>query len=142
MKSILKKISQGLLVIPVMVLGVSMFSLATAVPAYAQEEVDCTDDANKWSVACGAVSAKGGDQPASLFGAEDGVFKTIVEIMLFIVGAIAVIMLIIGGIRYITSGGAQDQITAAKNTIMYSIIGIIVALLAYAIVQFVVGGLS
>ncbi|MNY81379.1 hypothetical protein D3C86_2229240 [compost metagenome] len=57
--------------------------------------------------------------------------------MLFIIGALSVIMLIIGGIRYTVSGGNASAITAAKNTIMYAIVGIIVAVLAYAIVNFV-----
>ena len=47
-------------------------------------------------------------------------------------------MLIYGGIRYTTSGGNANSVTAAKNTIMYSIIGLVVAILAFAVVQFVV----
>ena len=50
-------------------------------------------------------------------------------------------MLIFGGIRYIVSGGDQTNVTAAKNTILYAIIGIIVALLAYAAVKFVTSSL-
>ncbi len=46
-------------------------------------------------------------------------------------------MLIIGGIRYTISGGDSTAVTSAKNTILYAVIGIIVALLAYAIVNFV-----
>jgi multisubunit Na+/H+ antiporter MnhB subunit len=47
-------------------------------------------------------------------------------------------MLIIGGIRYTISQGDQSQVTSAKNTILYAIIGLIVAILAYALVNFVV----
>jgi len=57
--------------------------------------------------------------------------------LMIVVGLIAVIMIIIGGIRYATSGGDQAQITAAKNTILYSIIGLVVAFMAYGIAQFV-----
>ena len=57
--------------------------------------------------------------------------------LLFIIGAISVIMLIIGGIRYTVSGGDSAAVTSAKNTILYAIVGIIVALLAFAIVNFV-----
>jgi hypothetical protein len=71
----------------------------------------------------------------------DGDLSTIINntinILLFIVGAAAVIMLIIGGIRYILSSGDQTAVAAAKNTILYAIIGVIVAMLAYAIVNFV-----
>ena len=46
-------------------------------------------------------------------------------------------MLIIGGIRYTVSGGDSGAVTSAKNTILYAVVGIIVAVLAYAIVNFV-----
>jgi hypothetical protein len=46
-------------------------------------------------------------------------------------------MIIVAGIRYTTSGGDASSVTAAKNTLMYSIIGLVVAILAFAIVNFV-----
>lgn len=64
--------------------------------------------------------------------------KTVVNVILFLLGAIAVIMVILGGVRYVLSNGEASQVTAAKNTILYAVIGLIVALLAYAIVNFVV----
>ena len=64
-------------------------------------------------------------------------FTTIANVLLFLVGAVAVIMLIVGGFRYVTSNGDQNSVTAAKNTILYAIIGIVVAFLAYAAVNFV-----
>lgn len=67
---------------------------------------------------------------------------TISDILIYVLGAVAVIMIIIGGFRYATSNGDQSQITGAKNTIMYAIIGIVVALLAYAIVRFVVSNIT
>ncbi len=63
--------------------------------------------------------------------------KTIVNVLLFILGAIAVIMIIIGGIRYTTSNGDSSNTKAAKDTILYAVIGLAVAVLAYAIVNFV-----
>lgn len=71
-----------------------------------------------------------------------GVFQTVANILLFLVGAVAVIMLIIGGLRYVTSNGQSDAVSGAKNTIMYAIIGIVVAFLAYAGVNFVTTQLS
>lgn len=92
------------------------------------------------SIQSGADCARGNSQPAQLFSDDNNnVFKRITDILLFLVGAIAVIMLIIGGIRYVVSGGDQSQVTAAKNTILYAIIGIVVAVLAYAAIQFVLG---
>ncbi|HVE80552.1 MAG TPA: hypothetical protein VNA68_00180 [Candidatus Dormibacteraeota bacterium] len=57
--------------------------------------------------------------------------------LLFIAGAVAVVIIIIGGIGYVTSTGDPARITKAKNTILYAVMGLIVALLAYAVVGFV-----
>ena len=65
--------------------------------------------------------------------------QNIVNVLLFVLGIIAVIMIIVGGIRYTTSNGDQNQLTSAKNTILYAVVGLVIALLAYAIVNFVVG---
>ncbi len=85
----------------------------------------------------GANSAKSAQQPGDLFG-NSGVFAEISSVLLFIVGAIAVIMIVIGGLRYVVSGGDASQVQAAKNTILYALVGIIVAILAYAAVNFVI----
>lgn len=66
------------------------------------------------------------------------VFKTIVNVLLYIIGAVSVIMIVIGAIKYVTSNGDGSAVTSAKNTILYAVIGLIVAVLAYAIVNFVV----
>lgn len=70
------------------------------------------------------------------------IIQRVINILLFIVGAGAVIMLIIGGIRYVVSAGDQQAVANAKNTILYAIVGIVVAVLAYAAVQFVFETLS
>lgn len=84
----------------------------------------------------GANAARGNDQPADIFGST-GVFRTITNVLLFVLGAISVIMIIIGGLRYVVSGGNATSVTAAKNTILYAIVGVVVALLAYAVINFV-----
>jgi len=89
----------------------------------------------------GASSAKGVDQVSDLFG-EAGTFRTLTNVLLFIIGAVSVIMLIIGGLRYVVSGGDSTAVQGAKNTILYAIVGIIVAILAYAVVSFVIGSFS
>lgn len=64
--------------------------------------------------------------------------KDFVNIMLFAIGILAVIMIIWGGIRYVLSGGDSTAISAAKKTILYAVVGLVVAILAYAIVNFVI----
>jgi ABC-type Na+ efflux pump permease subunit len=51
-------------------------------------------------------------------------------------------MLIIGGLRYVVSGGDSSAVQNAKNTILYAIVGIVVAILAYAVVNFVISSFA
>lgn len=67
------------------------------------------------------------------------IIRTVIDIFSLIVGVIAVIMIIIGGLKYITSGGDSGNVTSAKNTILYAIVGLIIVALAQIIVRFVLG---
>lgn len=68
--------------------------------------------------------------------------KTAINVLLFIIGTLAVIMIIFGGLKYVTSRGEASEITSARNTILYAVVGLVVAILAYAIVDFVVNAFS
>jgi hypothetical protein len=68
----------------------------------------------------------------------DDFVATLVDTLIFIVGFLAVFGIIIGGILYVTSSGDSSNVTKAKNTILYSIVGLVVAILGYAIVRFVI----
>ncbi len=131
MKKTIMNALRGLLIVPVLGLTVGLATVSVAQPAQAFDQ----------SITDGAGSAKGEGQSPCLFGGGecggDGIFKTITNVLLFLVGAVSVIMLIIGGIRYTISQGDSTAITSAKNTILYAVIGIIVSLLAYAVVNFV-----
>ena len=136
MKTTIKRYLLSLLALPMLALGAS-FALAPA--TYAQQTLE-------GGVAGGANAAKGDDQSACLFGNEPGcdqgqtpIFRLITNVLLFIIGAVSVIMLIIGGIRYTVSAGDSSAVQGAKNTILYAIVGIVVAILAYAVVNFVIG---
>ncbi|HSW99360.1 MAG TPA: pilin [Candidatus Saccharimonadales bacterium] len=61
----------------------------------------------------------------------------VVNLFSIVVGIIAVIMIVVGGFKYITSGGDSGNITSAKNTIVYAVIGLVVVALAQFIVKFV-----
>ncbi len=88
----------------------------------------------------GAEAARCDGCPENLFG-NTGVFKQVTNTILYIVGIIAVVMLIIGGIKYVVSGGDSKKVTDAKNTVLYAIIGLVIAFLAFAIVNFVISAL-
>ena len=68
----------------------------------------------------------------------DQAAKTIVNVLLFIIGVVSVIMIVIGGLKYVTSNGNSNQVESAKNTILYAVMGLVVAIAAYAIVDLVV----
>lgn len=133
MKQLMKRTLQLAMFVPAFALCGSLL----VAPAYACEAGDIGTTGLSGSAEC----AKGNGQSENLTG-ESGVFRTVTNILLFIIGAVAVIMLVIGGIRYTISGGDANQVTAAKNTILYAIIGIVVAILAFAAVNFVLNSFS
>lgn len=67
--------------------------------------------------------------------------QDIINILLYVLGIISVIMIIIGGIRYTTSNGDSAKVTSAKNTVLYSVVGLVVAMLSFVIVNYVVDAL-
>lgn len=82
----------------------------------------------------GAIGCNG----VKIFG-QQGIVTTIISTLIFVVGAVSVVMIVIGGLRYALSGGDSAGIKSAKDTILYAVVGLVVAILAYAIVQFVIG---
>lgn len=108
------------------------FSLVALAPV---SSVNAATNGCEITIAGGKDCAKSDNQKSSL----SVVIKDVTNVLLFVIGAVAVIVIIIGGIRYTISNGDSSQITAAKNTILYGVIGVVVALLAFAIVNFVVG---
>lgn len=75
--------------------------------------------------------AQGTDNATSLM-------RNVINTLLFILGGIAVIMIVIGGIKYTTSNGNAADVKSAKDTVLYSVVGLIVAIMSYAIVNFVI----
>ena len=90
------------------------------------------------SVEEGMNLAKTSDMPTNLTGT-GGVIDNVTSTILAVLGFLAVIMLIIGGVKYATSAGDSKKVTDAKNTILYAIIGLVICLLSYAIVKWVLG---
>ena len=67
----------------------------------------------------------------------NNLIEDIINIFSIVVGIIAVIMIIYGGFKFITSGGDSGRVTSAKQTIIYAIIGLIIVALAQFIVKFI-----
>ena len=85
------------------------------------------------------ISDSKGDRVAEKVDDPQQLVKGIVNGILYFVGILSVIMLIWGGILYTTSSGDSNKVTTAKNTIMYAVIGIVVVVMSYAIVNWVFG---
>jgi hypothetical protein len=65
-----------------------------------------------------------------------------VDMLLRVVGILAVVMILVSAFRYLTNGGSEEKIRSAKTSLLQAIVGLVIALLASTIVGFVVGGLS
>ena len=123
-----KTIKQLAAVAVVPVVGVTMGLNSTTAGAQ-------VDEINK------GINAVGGSNRSATLKVDE-IVLAVVNWLLFAVGVISVIMLIVGGIKYATSAGDSNKVTSAKNTIMYAIIGLAVAVLAFAIVGFVTNTLN
>ena len=132
MKSILNKITLALS--SVLVMGGFAFAVA-AVPAQAidlEGSPVCTGvEYTNTGSDTGCTDTGEGNSSLST------VIKNVINIFSIVVGAISVIMIIIGGFRYVVSNGDSNGVSGAKNTILYAIVGLIIVLFAQVIVRFV-----
>lgn len=94
---------------------------------------------NNTAAVCEGLALTGGkcgdEQPGET--GVNSVIKTVINILSLAVGVISVIMIIIGGLKYVVSSGDSSNVSSAKNTILYAIIGLVVVALAQIIVRFV-----
>ncbi|MFZ1484403.1 MAG: pilin [Candidatus Saccharimonadales bacterium] len=99
-------------------------ALAPAVAVYAAEPID---------EACTAINC---DNPKGLN--LSNVIKQVITILGTVIGIVAVIMIMVGGFKYITASGDSSKVSSAKNTIIYAVIGLVIAALAQVIVRYVI----
>lgn len=125
----MKYIQYFILTVAVVVAGI----VAAPVVVHAQlgTKSVCTGNSNS------PVCAGAADGEAKV----GGLIKTIINVLLSLTAIISVIMIIVGGIRYATSNGDANAVVGAKNTIIYAIIGLVVSMFAWAIVNFAVSQL-
>lgn len=71
-----------------------------------------------------------------------GLFKSIANVLTFLIGAISVVMVIVGGLRYVLSDGDPKKTGQAKDTILYAAIGVAISIVSYAIVNFVLSSVK
>jgi hypothetical protein len=130
-KSMILRMSvAGLLVVPMLV------------PAAAHAQTELQNSVCGGATELQISAEASGDCAAAGTEGEDSVNRiitTIINVFSGVVGVVAVIMIIYGGFKYITSGGDSSNIGAAKNTILFAIVGLIIVALAQIIVRFVLG---
>lgn len=114
-------------------LMVSLLGVFTPAVSAANGINICSEE-NQNSVYC-QNKDKGEDQV-------NGIIKTIVEVLLTAVGAISIIMIVIGGILFALSSGDTQKAAKARSTILYAVVGLIVSVFASAIVNFVFDGFN
>ena len=105
-----------------------LFVASPAVLAVGANQAEICD-----AIGSGTDCAQNGHGAANV----DSVIKTILNIFTVVVAIVAVIMIITGGFKYITSGGDASKVTSAKNTLVYAVIGLVVVALSQFIVKFV-----
>ena len=126
-----KKVMAGFVVVASMALVMTGLGTLSSLPAQA-----ACDPKKGMEGALQDDCSRGPGQAKELDG-NQGVITTIINTMLFIVGLLAVIMIIYAGIRFVTAHGDEKQVESARQTIIYSVVGLIVAILAYALVNWV-----
>ncbi|MBQ6395988.1 hypothetical protein IJH89_00165 [Candidatus Saccharibacteria bacterium] len=131
---ILEKVKVSVLALALVLAGVGVAMVPRAA-VYADEA--CTGGKDCVEAGMEATGLKDEGENKDLVG----MVKTIINVILYIVGILAVVMIIYGGVQYTISAGDQGTVTKAKNTIIYGIVGLVIAILAYAIVAFVVSKL-
>lgn len=133
----LEKIKAKILVMASLItVAMPMAAPALAVAAADPKQGACYG-ANNLQVATDPNSACAAIQEENGTGKVNKLITDVVNILSIIVGIAAVIMIIIGGFRYITSAGSAEKVTAAKNTILYALIGLVIVALSQVIVRFV-----
>ena len=100
----------------------------------------CSVSTNKDATVCKDAKNQQTSTNNSLYG-PNGVVRKIVNILSMVIGFAAVVMIIVGGMQYMLSNGDANKISSAKYTIIYALVGIAVAVLAQALVVFVIGRL-
>lgn len=111
---------------------VGVFTLSTPITASAAP-VDVLEKCDSQSRVCADRNDNKNTLPALL--------RNIINLLLTVIGIIAVIMIIIGGIRYTTSGGDAGETKTARDTLIYAVVGLVIAIMSFALVNFVVGRL-
>lgn len=100
---------------------------------------NCTNYSQAKCSACAGVAELGGSQNCNSKGsAVNSLISTIVSLMSYILGALAIIMIIVSGFKFITAGGNTNSVESAKKTLIFALIGLVIAVMAQLVVHLVI----
>lgn len=136
----MKYLFTSLKTLALLLLALGAFQFTAAEPVLAQEPSDCTqnqvyDTSNKTCY----TKLDPGDLPTSK--ADKGAVNTAKDIVFGVVGALAFLMIVVSGLRYVLSAGNPEKSKKAREGVIYALIGLVIALSAWSIVTFVVNNL-
>lgn len=115
--------------------------LVVTTSAFAQNQQILNNLNEQCAKAPDSVVCKERDPATNPISGKDGIILRITRFIAIIAGVAAVIMIIISGLRFITSHGDPQTVNGAKNTILYSVVGLVIIVLAQGIISFIVGKL-
>lgn len=123
-------------------MSVKVFLLGAALPLVSRKNVAVAQSEEACEGAPGSTWNGQECVPAQGSGPSiEDLIGTITDTLLFIIGAVSVIMIIVGGFQYVVSGGDSSKVEKAKNTILYAVVGLVVAIVSFALVNFVLTNL-
>jgi hypothetical protein len=129
-----------LLIIPAF-MGALMAPVFVPVIAHADNDLEQTIVKNECSGSNFDLSGNSSGGCKASGSSLNTLLTNIINIFSLIVGAVAVIMIIIGGFRYVISSGNDQAVSGAKNTIIFALVGLVIVALAQFVVHFVIGHL-
>ncbi len=136
----IKSILLSLLVVALALAGTAAYR-STAYAAYSGPfDSACKDVSAQDSSVC-ADKAQGQSTSDNYIYGPNGIITKVVNLLSILIGIVAVIMIIIAGIRFAVSGGDPTKVASARNTILYAAVGLAVAALSQAIIVFVLNKL-
>jgi hypothetical protein len=134
----IKKLKSAILKLTLLSMVFMPMLLPATVHADIKGSLECGAQLNPGQVASTDTTCTSTD-PTTPTDKVNKTITLIINIFSIVVGIVAVIMIVLGGLKYITSGGDSNNVTSAKNTILYAVVGLVVVALAQFIVRFVLG---
>ena len=134
---LMDKFNVASLIVAVLISPALMPATAGAVDVFSRNVCDRPDDAGNKSVVC---KDNQGKSQNPLFG-RNGILTSVIEILSTIVGIVAVITIILAGLKFITSGSNPQDVNNARERIIYAVVALVLAISAQALVQFVLNKL-